>query len=193
MSFFTFVNYTCKISYLSTLNINIMKITKHLLFLLLVSVMAIPGHTQTVDRWVIGSMGGSYESGDWVMDYTLGESVITTLSTPGSVLTQGFHQPGSLTVSVNEHPENDFQVLVYPNPSTDVLNISISNNPGEKTVIELYDLVGQRLEAQEFSNSAGQPLTCTFTMQRYATGAYFLRITSGKTVSEVIKITKISQ
>jgi hypothetical protein len=171
-----------------------MKNTKKFGFMLLIVFSSLQGWSQpSIERWVIGSMGGNYTSGSWVMDYTLGETMVTTVSNAGNILTQGFHQPAGLTVSVNEHPASNLQVSIYPNPSTDVLNISISNIQEDKTVLELYDLVGQRLGFKEFNTAGNQTVTCTFEMQQFATGAYFLRIVAGKSISEVYKISKINQ
>jgi hypothetical protein len=147
----------------------------------------------SIERWVIGTTGGSYTGGTWLVDYTAGETVITTVSNTGNTLTQGFQQPASILVSVNEHPETDWEVNLYPNPSSDFLNISISNIEEDKTVVELYDIIGQRLEYREFNTGGNQRLDCTFEMGQYATGTYFLRVSAGKELSEVYKIVKINQ
>lgn len=63
-----------------------------LLFLLLAAVVS----AQSLSPSVIASAGGSYASNQFSLDYTLGETFITTLTASNNILTQGFHQPRSV-------------------------------------------------------------------------------------------------
>lgn len=170
-----------------------MNFSKYLSTLLIMVTMGPQAWSQvSVERWVIGSVGGSYNSGTLNLDYTMGESVISTVTAAGATLTQGFHQPGNLAVSINENSSPDLLITVFPNPAVDQLNITISNIQEGRATLELLNIVGQRLEVRALEPVAGQPLHCVFEMQQYATGTYFLRIQSGKKV-QVIKVAKISQ
>ena len=58
------------------------------------AVLCINGATaQQLSPSVIASAGGSFQSTEFSLDYTLGETFITTLSNGQNILTQGFHQP----------------------------------------------------------------------------------------------------
>jgi hypothetical protein len=48
---------------------------------------------QQLTPTVIASTGASYQSAEFSLDYTLGETFVTTLSNNTNILTQGFHQP----------------------------------------------------------------------------------------------------
>jgi hypothetical protein len=64
------------------------------LYLIFFSVRLCAGlSAQQFTPTVISAGGGSYQSTEFSLDYTIGETFITTLTGSGFVLTQGFHQP----------------------------------------------------------------------------------------------------
>lgn len=72
---------------------------KSFLTIIVVFIISFNLSAQTIDRNVIASAGGYYQSNDLIVSYTIGEPVIYTLSTPNVLLTQGFQQPDSLKLS----------------------------------------------------------------------------------------------
>ena len=56
--------------------------------------------TQSLSPTVIASSNGSYVGATFSMDYTVGETFISTLSSGDYILTQGFHQPEFIVVDV---------------------------------------------------------------------------------------------
>ncbi len=71
---------------------------------------------QSLQPSVFASAGGSVQSGDVNLSWTLGEAVVSTLSSDGVILTQGFHQP-LLEVSTGfTDPTFDYDIHLYPNP-----------------------------------------------------------------------------
>jgi len=62
--------------------------------------LATASGAQQLTPTVIASAGASFQAATFSIDYTLGETFITTLSNGSNILTQGFHQP-SVTVVVN--------------------------------------------------------------------------------------------
>ena len=62
-------------------------------FVLLLSITIIQGLAQTLTPRVICSGYGSGQGGGIKLNYTIGETFVTTLRSGNTVLTQGFHQP----------------------------------------------------------------------------------------------------
>jgi hypothetical protein len=149
---------------------------------------------QSIERYVIGSAGGSYYNGvDFEMDYTVGEVAITTIGT-NNILTQGFQQPFRLTwVSVQEYANNPAQAIIYPNPVVDQLNISIQNaKTGEYRVV-VYDLLGQLLIDKSAVVGFDGIAQLNLDFQQYPTGNYFVRIMNEQKIIQTGKIIKINQ
>ena len=83
------------------------------------------GWNQSLSPTVIGSANGSYVGAIFSMDFTVGETFISTLSGGDYILTQGFHQPITLvdtifgctdTLACNYNPIATFNDLtcIYP-------------------------------------------------------------------------------
>ncbi|MEP6647797.1 MAG: M60 family metallopeptidase [Saprospiraceae bacterium] len=77
---------------------------------------------------------------------------------------------GCATVNVPALPEisNGNSVSVFPNPNTG--EFTISQNNTNKTEIEIYNLVGERIYKTEFTN-----LTTTIDLSQQPKGIYFLK------------------
>lgn len=63
--------------------------------LFILSILAVSGfmlHAQSIERKVIASGGGTYDSPSLSVSYTFGETFVSTLANAGMMLTQGFQQ-----------------------------------------------------------------------------------------------------
>ncbi|HET6991150.1 MAG TPA: hypothetical protein VFJ43_07495, partial [Bacteroidia bacterium] len=102
-----------------------MKKTK--LFLTALLLMAGMGmRAQSLSPQVVSSGGDFFPGGGTSLSTTFGELSITTLMS-GNMLTQGFQQPDDLGMSVVTLHNNN-SVNVYPNPTTDFITVSLSDN-----------------------------------------------------------------
>lgn len=87
---------------------------------------------------VISTQGDSYSNASGSIDYTLGEVVITTGTDGTNDITQGFHQTNWNFLGVDDKAPN-INIGIYPNPSSDVLNIQSSSHEGMAfTMIDAY-------------------------------------------------------
>jgi len=150
---------------------------------------------QSIERYVISSMGGSYYNGsDLRIDFTAGESVITTLSATSNMLTQGFQQPyndGQSTVQ--EYPGSEFQATLFPNPVVDQLQVIIEHAGTSECRIFLYDLLGRMVAQSDFVPGADGHAEVTLDLSHLATAQYYIRIMQDSRLMETAKLIKISQ
>ena len=137
---------------------------------------------QTIQNSVISSTGGSASSGNVKMDYTLGETVIETFSAGGNTLTQGFHQTNLALVAI-ENVELFAELSVYPNPTSQFVNLDIPANYNLLD-ISMYDVTGKLLRTK--TNASG---LVTFDVNDLATGTYYLQVIKPK--NEQIKTFKL--
>ena len=114
---------------------------KHLLgFIFIASVQAISA--QTIERHVTASSGNSF-SGTFQMDWTIGETVVTTGSVGSVLLNQGFHQMLYAAPS-NAVKQVQNNIQFWPNPCESVLNLNSSiNMSGSK--IGIVNTTGARV------------------------------------------------
>lgn len=144
--------------------------------LLLFTALFLLGSTifcQTIQNSVISSAGGSASAGNVKMDYTLGETVIETFTAGGNTLTQGFHQT-NLTLVAIENVELFAEISIYPNPTSEFVNIDI---PADYKLmdISMYDVTGKLLKNK--TNASG---LVTFNVNDLATGTYYLQVINPK-------------
>jgi hypothetical protein len=171
------------------------RLMKKILPFILIMSLTFGLRAQSIERYVIGSAGGTYFNGiDFEMDYTVGEIAITTISNTSNTLTQGFQQPYGLTwVAVQEYSDNPSDIILYPNPIVDQLNISIQNAQTGVYRVMIFDVLGQLLVDDKTSAGFDGTAQLNVNFDRYATGNYFVRIMHEQKIIQTGKIVKINQ
>ena len=138
---------------------------------------------------VISSSGNSASNGDFILSWTIGEGVISTIGSNDIELTQGFHQPLMIDV-IAVGIENDLilDIIAYPNPTYDKVMFE-GGDPVGIYYIRVVDKLGRVLEQksmpfQEF----------VLEMGRYNNGTYLIEVVEDKTgkrkIFNIVKIQK---
>ena len=92
-----------------------------------------------------------------------------------------------LTTWIEELPSNQLQeVLVFPNPVKDIVNIEVKDFGQENLQFELYDVLGNRLMTTSFKNK-----TTSIELKRLMSGTYFFKIYNSNQVIGVGKMVKL--
>ena len=125
---------------------------------------------------VISTSGNSTSNGDFILSWTIGEGVISTLGSNDTELTQGFHQPLIIDI-IAVGIEDDFilDIIAFPNPTYDKVMFE-GGDPVGIYHIRVVDKLGRILEQksipfQEF----------ILEMGRYNNGTYLIEVVEDKT------------
>lgn len=142
---------------------------------------------QSISPEVIASAGEHFDNGTTQLSWTLGEVVIDTYDNGTNILTQGFHQT-ELTITSVEETLSDVRLNMYPNPTSEFLNIELGNN--EKDInLQLFDMSGKLIHKDVIN---AYDTKYELPMQSVATGKYLIQMQSedGKMNSthQVIKV-----
>jgi hypothetical protein len=138
---------------------------------------------QSLSPEVHSSAGNSFSNSSGQLDWTLGETVTSTLNAPGTTATQGFHQPDlSITTMLAEN--ESIVVSLYPNPVVSSLQVSLTN-PVVATKLELFTAEGKVVLSKEI-NAAQTELSMT----DLSSGTYLLKISSAGNKSNTYRIIK---
>lgn len=113
---------------------------KQLLFLLLCLYSTSWLSGQSVSPQVISSAGGHLVGTDVQMSWTLGELSVETIESGSVILTQGFHQ-SNLMITAWEDLAKDISVDIYPNPTSDWINIELQASSDIQ--VKLLDAMGR--------------------------------------------------
>ena len=131
---------------------------------------------------VISAQGDTYSGSGLVLDFTVGEVIINTVTDGTSTLTQGFHQSKWSVVGIRDlFP--DFEANVFPNPLEEVLNIEASAY--ENVKFFLYDAQGKLVREDKLSAELS-----TIELSELAAGAYSLLLTKANQNLKAFKLIK---
>ena len=121
---------------------------------------------QSITPSVINSTGGTAIVGNLIVDWNVGESMITT-QTNGIIVTNGQLQPVDEIISVEEL-NTSWNISVYPNPTRDEFVITAPN----AGVFEasLFDLAGKFISKQTLMS------TNRMDVRSLANGSYYLQV-----------------
>lgn len=131
---------------------------------------------------VISAQGDTYSGSGLVLDFTVGEVIINTVTDGTNTLTQGFHQSKWSVVGIRDlFP--DFEANVFPNPLEEVLNIEASAY--ENVKFFLYDAQGKLVREDKLSAELS-----TIELSELAAGAYSLLLTKANQNLKTFKLIK---
>jgi hypothetical protein len=155
--------------------------------LLTIVVMAFFGTTkaQTIMPEVLSSSGGSGQSAQASLSWTIGEPVTSTVTSGVNTLTQGFQQP-TLLIATAENENNEFNnFMFYPNPTSDFITLKMDWTANGQYNYRVFDLAGKLVI--EGKATATQP---NISFQGLATGQYTISLLDEKSKQHNISIIK---
>ena len=131
---------------------------------------------------VVATQGESYSNASANIDFTIGEVIIATETDGTNDLTQGFHQTNWNFLGVEDFAPN-YEAIIYPNPTSDVLNIRTSTF--ENVTYTLYDAHG-KLVMQNILSSEQTPIQ----VSQLAPGSYSLTLNNETQNLKTFKLIK---
>ena len=154
-------------------------------FLFFIITISIKAYPQTI----ISSAGKTSSSDNFIISWTLGETLVATLQNENNNLTQGFHQP--LIVDLFPTSLEDDMVLdmvAYPNPTYNKVLFK-GGDPTGTYHLRLVDKLGRVLEQKSVPSDQLE-----LEMGRYNNGSYLIEVVEDKSEKRVIfNIVKSSQ
>lgn len=159
--------------YLDSMNIKSTDM-KYIIILLAISA-SILLKAQSVEQEVLGCTGGSGGNNDMQIDFTLGEPFVTTVSTAGLIVTQGFHQSEVKLVGIKTSAGYEWEVSCYPNPTSNRLTLEIEGEMLGSIQLRVLDTQG-RIVAHELVEKGSKDIHHDIQVAQLAAGPYFLHV-----------------
>lgn len=146
----------------------------------------IQGAFQAQAQEAIVVSGGNASGTNGNVSYTVGQAVYTTnTGTTGSV-TQGVQQPFEIqTVLGAENFNINLQLAVYPNPTTNWLQLEVRNTDFSNLSYQLFDLNGRMILNEQITAE-----TSSIQMERLPAGIFLLKVVSNNKEVKTFKIIK---
>lgn len=130
--------------------------------------------------------GGEAISNDGSVSYSIGQVTYeTTINFEGSVF-QGVQQAYEIMVISNtQDKELNAEMNVYPNPTSDVLHLTVDEDASHSSKYQLYDSKGTLLQSESLSGAE-----TTIDIHSYQSATYFVNVMSETQVVKIFKIVK---
>jgi hypothetical protein len=161
---------------------------KILLFTMIL--FAVSVGAQQIKQEVIASAGGFNKSADNTLSisWTLGETIIPTFTSQDGtlILTHGFQQKLIIT-AIEENLGDPVKVTIYPNPTSEMINIQFETATDKEISLILLDAQGKLVKTDVIETSV---INKTVNLQDLPAGVYYVRLTKGKLVN-VYKVVKL--
>ena len=138
---------------------------KHLLFVI-ATFASLSASAQSITPSVINSTGGTATVGNLIVDWNVGESMVST-QTNGIIVTNGQLQPVDEIISVEEL-NTSWNISVYPNPTRDEFVITAPSSGIYEA--SLFDLAGKFISKQTLMS------TNRMDVRSLANGSYYLQV-----------------
>lgn len=144
------------------------------------------GLTQVNAQEAVVTSGGNASGTNGNVSYTVGQTIYTTnLGTNGSVA-QGVQQAFEIyTLLGAENFNINLQLAVYPNPTTNWLQLEVKNTDFTNLSYQLFDLNGKMIYNQKVTAE-----TSSISMEQLPTAIFLLKVFSNNKEVKSFKIIK---
>ncbi len=134
---------------------------------------------EALQQTVISSGGEVLTANNYMLHFSIGEVVTTTLTASSKMLTQGFHQGELLVMPTDVADIGTLQpIKIHPNPTQAVLYVELAFEAIENIDLVLYDATGKPIRRESYQIQA-ETLTLDWTSLPQST--YHLQIINTRT------------
>jgi len=134
---------------------------------------------------VIATAGSTLSNSNGSMSFTIGEGVTKTFSRGDKAITQGFQQPNLLVSMINEAKDIGFTISAFPNPTSDIIKLSIDREEVEGLEYMIFDFNGKLLKKKNIETSETE-----VPFLELQNGIYIIKIVDGERELKIFKIIK---
>ncbi len=138
--------------------------------------------TQINAQEAIVASGGNASGSNGNISYSLGQVNYSTIGT----LIQGVQQPFEIQTLLGIDNANiNLELIVYPNPTTSLLNLQVKGYSTAAIQYQLFDFNGRLLVRNKISDA-----TTTIQMEQYPNAVYLLKVLENNKEVKIFKIMK---
>jgi len=154
--------------------------------ILLIISFVLLGFVSLFAQETISTSGGDASGSGGSVSYTVGQINYTTNSNGNGSVLQGVQQPFEIQIVLGvEVEEIQLTLAVYPNPTTDFLNLKIKNFGDSEMRYQLYDVLGKQLIQQKVNTENNR-----IDLRHLPIATYLLRVSDTNKVIKIFKIIK---
>ena len=134
--------------------------------------------------------GGNIEDGNFKLSYSIGQVAKKSTSDTSGLFNQGIQQPFEIynlfSLSLDDNDISNFEIKAYPNPTVDLLTLSINNAIVNNQIVKVYDLNGKVILQKELIQNETQ-----IDFSQFNAGVYLFNVfDKNHTLIKAFKIIK---
>jgi hypothetical protein len=150
---------------------------KNTIFILAASFVSVLSHAQSLAPQSVNSGATNMSQSNGSLSFTVGELVVLTqIDDAGNSLSGGFTAGSTLsTVAVKETDARVLDVRVYPNPTTELVNVQLNYTKLDRVRVVVTDLQGKEVYSGTYAGIAN---VIGIHTAAYAPGTYMLSLLS---------------
>lgn len=133
---------------------------------------------QQLSRSVTASTGSGVVLNKTIIQYTIGEVVVSTLQNSSLLLTQGFQQPEVAGNNAIPEPILVTGFMVFPNPANSQTKLEFDLLEDTQVNIQLVNNAGQTLRNVAITMLAGK-VSYPLSLTGFAPGLYYVVVKAG--------------
>ncbi|MBK9329798.1 MAG: T9SS type A sorting domain-containing protein [Sphingobacteriales bacterium] len=104
-------------------------------------------HAQNIKSSAVTTSGATMNQSNAKLSFTVGEIVVKTITDGNNSIGQGFINSSTSNVitAIKEPDLSKLQMKVYPNPSSDLIYVDISDSKVSDIQLSVYDITGKQI------------------------------------------------
>ena len=144
------------------------------------------GFTQVNAQDVVATSGGNATGTNGNVSYSIGQVVYTPNTGATGSVAQGVQQPFEIQiVLVVENFNINLQLAIYPNPTTNWLQLEVKNTEFTNLTYQMYDLNGKLIYNEKVNAE-----NTTIKTEQLPSAIYLLKVLDSNTEVKTFKIIK---
>jgi len=134
---------------------------------------------------VVATAGGSGATTAVTVTWTIGETITESIVGSNVTLTQGFNQGDIIITAVRDAEVNGLVLKLFPNPASDIVNITAETEGTDNLKFALFDIFGRKIREDKLVLPESQ-----IPVSDIKPGIYFLKIYAGNRETGIYRIIK---
>lgn len=134
----------------------------------------------------VNTSGGNAIGTGGTVNYSVGQIDYTSTSGTGGTVSQGTQQAYEIfTLGTDNFSNIKLTMMVYPNPTTSMVNLKIEDYASENLKYSLFDIQGRQIESKKITQDETQ-----IQMGNLVSAIYFINVLDNNKILKTFKIIK---
>lgn len=142
--------------------------------------------SKTQAQQSVNTSGGNATGTGGTVSFSIGQIDYTSTTGFGASSNQGAQQSFEIFILGTENfPNINLTMMVYPNPTTSMVNLKVDDFALDNLAYTLYDMQGRQIESRKINQDETQ-----IQMENLAPATYFLNVLDNNKILKTFKIIK---